>query len=223
MPGNRLKTHWPILTLIAVVLISTAWSAYHPREVDTWFFELIFGWIGFVILVVTYRWFRFSALSYLACAFFFIILSWGAKYTYEYVPWFNWLRDTFGLSRNHADRFGHFFQGFVPALLTRELIMRTSTLRGKWLASISIAMPLAYSAFYELLEMWWAETFYPGKGPEWLGHQGDPWDAQWDMTMALLGAMLAVLVFRKLHDYTIRQVVEVSDQAEASESVSRAT
>jgi putative membrane protein len=206
MCDGALKRHWPMLTLVAVVLVSSAWSAVSPREVDTWFFELIFGWIGFVLLVVTYRWFRFSALSYLACAFFFFVLSWGAKYTYEYVPWFNWLRDTFNLSRNHSDRFGHFFQGFVPALLTRELIMRTSTLRGKWLAAVSIAMPLAYSAFYELLEMWWAEAFYPGQGPQWLGHQGDPWDAQWDMTMALLGAMLAVLLFRKLHDAAIRRV-----------------
>ena len=207
MTRTHLNKHWPMWTFVVVVALSSLWSAIEPVDRATWFFELLFGWIGFVILVVTYPRFRFSSLAYLSCAFFFFVLAWGAKHTYAEVPWFNWLEETFNLSRNHADRFGHFFQGFVPAILVRELLLRTSKIgRGGWLTSISILVPLACSAFYELLEMWWVAAFYPTEGPDWLGHQNDPWDAQWDMTMALAGAMLAVFALAWLHRRSIRKV-----------------
>ncbi|HUV38273.1 MAG TPA: DUF2238 domain-containing protein [Planctomycetota bacterium] len=212
MTGTDARKHWPIWTLVVLAVVSTVWSAVHPREYDTWFFEIMLGVPGVVVLVVVYRRFRFSSLVYLVCAVHFVVLAVGAKYTYAEVPLFNWMRETLSLSRNHFDRVGHFLQGFTPALLCRELLLRTSRLgRGKWLSFICVAVPLAFSAFYELLETWWVLAFYPTSGPEWLGHQGDIWDAQWDMTMALLGAMLAVFVFGRLHDRTMRTVPAPSE------------
>jgi len=210
MLKEQARTHWPMWTLIIVTVVTTLWSMVGPHDWATWFFEFMCGWMGVALLVVTYRRFRFSSFAYLSCAFFVFVLSWGAKYTYADVPWFNWVRDTFELSRNHSDRFGHFFQGFVSAVLTREVIMRTTPLkRGKWLAAICIAMALAISALYELLEMLWVFVFYPTEGAYWLGHQGDMWDAHWDMTMALLGGMVVVFIFSRLHDRTIKQVTNV--------------
>ncbi|HUW56066.1 MAG TPA: DUF2238 domain-containing protein [Planctomycetota bacterium] len=212
-PGESTRTHAEtdrgLWTLVIVTVVATAWSAIMPHDYPTWFFEIMLGLPGVVLLVVIHRWFRFSSLVYVVCAVHFVVLAVGAKYTYAGEPLFNWLKEALDLSRNHFDRVGHFMQGVTPALLTRELLLRTSPLRrGKWLSFLCVAVPLALSGFYELLEMWWVAGFYPDKGPEWLGMQGDLWDAQWDMTMALAGAILAVLVFRKLHDVTMRRVTE---------------
>ena len=115
--------------------------------------------------------------------------------------------DLFGLERNPVDRIGHFFQGFVPAILLREwLIRRRSMPRGGTLFWLVTGCCLAFSASYELLEMWTVKLFYPDAGPEWLGTQGDVWDAQWDMTMALGGALLAQLLFGWLHDRSMQRV-----------------
>jgi len=207
---ERAREHWAIWTLIVVVVAATIWSTIAPHDYPTWFFEIMLGLPGVVVLVVIYGRFRFSSLIYLVASVHFVVLAVGAKYTYAEEPLFNWLRQAFELSRNHFDRVGHFMQGVTPALLARELLVRTSRLRpGKWLSFISVCVPLAISAFYELLEFWWVQAFYPERGPDWLGHQGDVWDAQWDMTMALLGATLAVAIFSRIHDRTIKQVTHV--------------
>ncbi len=205
--GDAPKSHRPLLALVAVVAVATAWSAWRPHDYATWFFELMIGFAGVAALLATYRRFRFSSLVYGAVAVHFTILAVGAKYTYADMPLFNQLRDAWRLSRNHFDRVGHFFQGFTPALLCRELLVRTSRIgRSRWVIVFCIAAPLAFSAFYEILEVWWVMLFYPTSGPEWLGMQGDPWDAQWDMTSALAGALVATFVFSWWHWRSMRKV-----------------
>lgn len=148
--------------------------------------------------------FRLSRLLYAVVAVHFVVLAAGAKYTYAEMPLGIWFRDTFHLSRNHFDRVGHFFQGFTAALVTREILVRWTALRrGRIAAFLSICAALAFSAFYELVEWRWVVAFYPDQGPQWLGMQGDPWDAQGDMFMALCGAVLAVGALSRLHDRSI--------------------
>ena len=197
--GNR-----GILFLLTVSAVATIWSGIRPYEYGIWFFELLFGFAGVAVLAATYRRFRFSSLVYVLVAVHFVILAVGAKYTYAEMPLFNWLRDAFGLSRNHYDRVGHLAQGFFPAIIAREIFLRkTRLVPGKMLSFITISVCLALSAFYEIIEWWWAAAFEAERGQEWLGMQGDVWDAQWDMFLALCGATLALVVLSRLHDRSI--------------------
>ena len=191
----------PIAILVAVSAAILAWSAIRPHSYDLWLFEIATGVIGVAVLVATYRWFRFSSLVYVLVGIHFAILAVAAKYTYGEMPLFNWLRDALGLARNHYDRVGHFAQGFVPAMIVREVLLRTTGLeRGKMLAFLVACVCLAVSAFWELLEWWMVVFFYPDSGPEWLGLQGDVWDPQWDMFMALTGAVTALVLLSRIHD-----------------------
>ena len=191
----------PIAILVAVSAAILAWSAIRPHSYDLWLFEIATGVIGVAVLVATYRWFRFSSLVYVLVGIHFAILAVAAKYTYGEMPLFNWLRDALGLARNHYDRVGHFAQGFVPAMIAREILLRTTGLeRGKMLAFLVACVCLAVSAFWELLEWWMVVVFYPDSGPEWLGLQGDVWDPQWDMFLALTGAVTALVLLSRLHD-----------------------
>jgi putative membrane protein len=193
--------------LLAVVALATAWSLVKPADYATWLFEIIPGGIGVVVLATISPRFRFSSLLYAVVAIHFVVLAAGAKYTYAEMPLFNWIRDSLQLSRNHFDRVGHLFQGITVALLAREiLVRRTGIGRGVILALLSVGMALAFSAFYELLEWRWVIWFYPDRGPQWLGMQGDPWDAQGDMFMALCGAVLVVAALSRLHDRSIRAI-----------------
>jgi len=207
MVDASLKKHWPLWTLLVVAAAATTWSAIAPHDYPTWFFEIMLGLQGVIVLAAIYRRFRFSSVIYVVCAVHYLVLAVGAKHTYALEPVFAWLKEALGLSRNHFDRVGHFMQGFTPALLTREILIRKSPLKpGKWLTFVSISVPLALSAFYELIEMWCVLAFCSEPGGEWLGHQGDVWDAQWDMTMALLGAVLALLLLSRLQDRTMKAV-----------------
>jgi putative membrane protein len=186
-------SHW---ILLAVALFATAWSAWNPIDYATWAFELVPGGIATAVLLwlaFTGR-FCFTSIVYVFAAMQFVILACGAKYSYAEMPLFNWLRDEFHLSRNYFDRVGHFFQGVSPALVVRELLVRRSNIRPRWAGFLGVSVALAFSACYELLEWRWVVAFYPDQGPEWLGMQGDPWDAQGDMLMALCGALVATLV-----------------------------
>jgi putative membrane protein len=209
MPENaQQRSRFGLTGLLIVAAVATAWSAWRPYDYGTWAFELALGFAGLAVLAATRRRFHMSGLAYALAAVHFVILAAGAKYTYAEMPLFNWLRDALGLARNHFDRVGHFMQGFVPAILAREVLLRTSPLRpGKWLSFLCVAVPLAFSAFYELLEWWMVALFYPSHGPYWLGMQGDPWDAQWDMLMALAGATLAIALLSRLHDRSMRRIV----------------
>jgi putative membrane protein len=198
----------PLVLLIGAVAAAIVWSVIHPVDFWTWVFELAIGFAGVIILAATYRRFQFSNLVYTLVAIHFVILAIGAKYTYAEMPLFNWLRDTFHLSRNYYDRVGHFAQGFVPAIICRELLLRTSPLRpGKWLAFLCVAVCLALSAFYELIEWWMVIFFYKKEGAAWLGMQGDVFDAQGDMFMALCGAITAIVLLSGLHNRSITQLL----------------
>ena len=153
----------------AIMVAAVVWSAIDPPDFGVWFFELVPGSIATGLLVLTFKRFRFSSLAYFLVCGQFLVLATGAKYTYSEVPLFDWLQDQLDLQRNHFDRFGHFVQGFVPAIIVRELLLRTSPLhRGKWLFVVVISVCVAFSACYEILEMSVVLLFYPDSGPEWL-------------------------------------------------------
>lgn len=159
--------------------------------------------IGAALLIATYRRFRFSNLAYVLIWVHAIILMMGGHWTYAEMPLFNWLRDVLDLQRNHYDRLGHLAQGFIPAIIVRELLLRTSPLRpGKWLSVLTVACCLAISAAYELVEGLTALLLEQG-ADQFLATQGDSWDTQWDMFMALIGSVSALLFLRRIHDHSI--------------------
>ena len=200
---NTPEIGWFVILCIA----ATIWSAIQPVDYATWFFELFIGAIGVAALVVTYPRFRFSQVVYALIAVHYIILACGAKYTYAEMPVFEWLKDVLNLSRNHFDRVGHFAQGLTPAIVVRELLTRQTDVAVPWICNaLAVSAALAFSAAYEILEWLWVILFYPEMGPEWLGMQGDPWDAQADMLMALLGAAAGIGLIGRLQDSQIRNL-----------------
>jgi len=183
------------IVLLVSAMAAGIWSGLWPKERFTWLMEVAPAIVGGAILVATYRRFQFTTVSYVLVWLFALILMVGGHWTYAEVPIGNWVRDAWGLSRNHFDRFGHFFQGVVPALLARELLVRTSPLRpGKWLFTVCVALSVAISAAYELFEWQYAVIFGGAQAESFLGSQGDPWDAQKDMFMALLGAAVSLIL-----------------------------
>jgi len=186
---------------LSVTGAAFVWSAIRPMDYGVWIFELSLGLAGVALLVATRRRYPFSGLAYGLAAIHFVILACGAKYTYAEMPLFNWLRDAFHLSRNHFDRVGHLAQGFIPAMFVREFLRRTGGLKpGALVGFLCVSVCLAFSAFYEILEWWIVPKFYPTSGPEWLGMQGDLWDAQEDMLMALIGSSVSILTLSSLHE-----------------------
>ena len=194
-----------IILLISLVVIFI-WSYIDCHDLFTWFLEGLPAVVGVAILLCVYHKFRFTNLSYVLIWIFSVILLIGAHYTYSRMPLFDWISEVFGLERNHYDRFGHFFQGVVPALLGRELLLRTSALKpSKWLYFIIICICLAVSAFYELLE-WLAVVVSGDKATAFLATQGDPWDPQKDMALCLVGAIIGLLALSKLHDKGLEKI-----------------
>ncbi|MEO1998269.1 MAG: DUF2238 domain-containing protein [Planctomycetaceae bacterium] len=207
---NDSEIRWLVIVCIAV----TIWSAIQPADYATWFFELFIGAGGVGLLLLTHARFRFSPVVYLIVGVHYIILACGAKYTYAEMPVFEWLKDVLHLSRNHFDRVGHFAQGVTPAIVVRELLIRETRLDTAWLRNaLAFAAALAFSAVYEILEWLWVILFYPTQGPEWLGMQGDPWDAQADMLMALLGALAGILLIGRIQDAQLRKRVSAAVDA----------
>lgn len=200
--------------LLAIVLAALAASAIAPFDRTVWWAEVMPVLIALPILVATAWRFPLTPLTYCLIAFFALILILGGAYTYARVPIGFWLQDAFGFARNPYDRIGHFFQGVTPAILGRELLLRTSPLRpGKWLFSLLVLACLGISASYELVE--WASAVFWGDGSAaFLGTQGDPWDAQWDMFMALIGATSALLLLDGLHDRQLVDVQKVPDETQ---------
>jgi len=187
-----------ILLGIVLACLVVSWFGAHVARI--WFAETVPVMIGALILVLTWHRFRLTSLLCWLIAIHSIILIVGAHYTYARVPIGDWLQDVLDLGRNPYDRIGHFAQGFVPAILTREILLRQSPLhRGKWLFFLVTCVCLAFSAFYEIVE-WQYAAWDGGSSAEFLGSQGDVWDAQWDMFTALLGALLALFLLRGVHD-----------------------
>ena len=186
--------------LLVAGLVVLAWSAVRPHDYFTWFMEVAPILIGVPILVATYRRFPLTPLLYRLIFVHAVILMVGGHYTYAEVPLGFWMQRAFGLARNHYDRIGHFAQGFVPAILAREILLRRGVVaRRGWLFFLATCVCLAFSAFYELVE-WWTAELTGSAATAFLGTQGDPWDTQWDMFLALLGALLSPLLLGRVHD-----------------------
>jgi putative membrane protein len=186
--------------LLAVVAIALVASGLHPYDRLTWFLEVLPVLIAAPLLIATYRVFPLTPLAYWLIAVHALVLILGGHYTYARVPPGFWIQDWFDFSRNHYDRFGHLMQGFGPAIIARELLLRTSPLvPGKWLFTIVLFTILGISATYEFTE-WWAALSSEEASAAFLGTQGDPWDTQWDMFLAGCGAIVAQFAFERLHD-----------------------
>lgn len=202
-----MKKNYIPLTCLSIVVLVMAWSMIQPYDWPTWVMETLPAWIGLPILIFTRKKFPLTNLLYVLIAVHMIILIVGGHYTYAKVPLFDWLRDILGTKRNSYDGVGHFAQGFVPAMIGRELLIRTSDLKqGKWMGVLIVLSCLGISAIYELLE-WTAAVSEGGAADEFLSTQGDPWDTQKDMLLAGIGAMTALLVLSRFHDRQLRKLI----------------
>jgi putative membrane protein len=198
------------LILLGLALVALVVSGIHPYDRLTWVLEVAPILIGVPILIATYRRFPLTPLLYRLMFLHALILMAGGHYTYARVPLGFWFRDLLGLARNHYDRLGHFAQGFVPAILVRELLLRKGVVRrGGWLFFLVTCVCLAFSAFYEFTE-WWSAVIGGEAATDFLGTQGDVWDTQWDMFLALIGALTAQLTLSRLHDRQIARLAPAS-------------
>ena len=195
-----------LLVLLAVGAVCLVISGIGANEPGTWVLEVFPIFIAVPLLIATARRFPLTPLVYWLIFFHAVILMVGGHYTYAKVPLGFWVQDALGLARNHYDRLGHFAQGFVPAMLAREVLLRRSPLvRGKWLDFLVFCVCLALSATYELIE-WLAAVLGGSAADAFLGTQGDVWDTQWDMFMAAVGAVSALLLLSRVQD---RQIAEL--------------
>ncbi|HEY0562521.1 MAG TPA: DUF2238 domain-containing protein [Methylophilus sp.] len=186
--------------LLGIGVLVFAWSAYQPRDTYTWLLEVMPVMVALPVLWFTYPTFPLTRLVYVLILLHVVILMVGGHYTYAEVPAFNWLRDYFDLTRNYYDRVGHFAQGFVPAMIAREILMRKQVVKpGAWLFFVVCCICLSISAFYELIE-WWVALLSAQAADAFLGTQGDVWDTQWDMLIALIGAISAQVFLANWHD-----------------------
>ena len=188
------------LILLGLTVVALVASGIGPYDRATWYLEVAPVVIGAALLIATHRRFPLTPLLYRLIFLHALVLILGGHYTYARVPVGFWVQDLLDLARNHYDRFAHFVQGFVPAVLAREILLRRSPLRpGGWLFFLVVCVCLAFSATYELAE-WLAAVIGGSAADEFLGTQGDVWDTQWDMFMALLGALAAQLTLARVHD-----------------------
>jgi putative membrane protein len=186
--------------LLGIFVVALCWSAIRPHDYFTWWLEVFPALIGIVIVLATYRRFPLTPLLLTLLVVHAIILMAGGHYTYAEVPLGFWMERAFGFSRNNYDRIGHFAQGFVPAIVAREILIRRDVVRKRgWLFVIVVAICLAISALYELLE-WQVAVHTGSKGDAFLGTQGDIWDTQEDMATALIGAITGALFLAPWHD-----------------------
>lgn len=201
---NHRKIH---VILLLIVLIIFVWSVIKPVSYLDWLAEVSPAVVAIIIVVAIYNKFRFTTFSYFIIALLSILTFIGGHYTYSEVPLFNWIKEEFHLKRNDYDRFGHFLKGLMAIVIREILIRKTPLVKGAWLTGISISILLAIAALYEIIE--WLSTKI-SKGSEgakdFVGMQGDRWDAQWDMLWAFLGTILALLLFTKLHDKLLKKL-----------------
>ncbi len=197
---NGRKVVW--LTLFFAVLI---WSAIAPKDYFTWFLEVAPALIGLIVLIATYSKFPLSKLTYGLILLHCIVLMIGGHYTYAEVPLFDTFSEWFGWSRNHYDKLGHFIQGFVPAAIAREILLRLKVVKNeRWLVLFVLSFCLAFSALYELIE-WWAALAVGEDAEAFLGTQGYIWDTQSDMLLALIGSAVFLIFFRKWQNSSIKK------------------
>jgi len=194
----------PLLAAITC-LAAAIWSLLGANDLGVWAFEVLPLGLGILLVGIFRARLPLSRLAHSMLAIGFIMQCVGGRYTFSAVPLPDGFVEGLGLTRNPIDRVGHVLQGFISAVFLREVVLRRTPLHtGWWLAALITGTCLGFSAFYELAEAWMVIAFYPDAGPEWLGTQGDPWDAQWDMTMALVGAILAQLTLGAAQDRELR-------------------
>ena len=198
-----MKYLWVIIFFTVLI-----WSGINPKDYFTWFLEVLPALIGIIILAVTYNKFRLTKLAYSLILIHCIILMVGGHYTYAEVPLFDWIKNHFDLARNNYDKIGHLAQGFIPAIIAREILIRKKIVNGsKWLSFIVVSICLAVSALYELIEWWVAEL--TGESAEaFLGTQGYAWDTQSDMALALIGAIFSLVALSKIHNEQLEKMTD---------------
>lgn len=196
MQNNKVAISIWIIIFMAVII----WSGIGPKDRVTWMLEVVPAIIGFVAMAITYKRFPLTPLLYGLILIHSIILIVGGHYTYAEVPLFDDMKQWFGWERNNYDKLGHFVQGFVPAMIARELMIRLNVFNSaKWRTFFIISFCLGFSAFYELIE-WWVALLSDQAAESFLGTQGYVWDTQSDMGWCLLGAIIALLTLSKWHD-----------------------
>jgi len=197
-----MKYLWLILFFAGLL-----WSGMNPKDQFTWFLEVVPALIGFVLIVGTYKKFPLTPLLYTLILIHMIILMVGGHYTYAEVPLFDTIKELLGQSRNNFDKIGHFMQGFEPAILAREILIRKEVVNASkgWLNYIVLSIVLAFSAFYELIE-WWVALATGDNAEAFLGTQGYVWDTQSDMMFALIGGITALLLLSKQHDKQLSKI-----------------
>jgi putative membrane protein len=198
------STRWHIALLLTFLLI-LVWSGFRPLDRFIWFLEVFPAIVGATVLLVLYPRVKLTMLVYCLIWLHALVLMLGGHWTYAEMPLFNWLRDEFGLARNYYDRLGHVVQGAVPAIIAREILLRNAVVNGKgWLFFLVTCICLAVSAFYELVE-WWVAVGSGTAADAFLATQGDVWDTQWDMFLALCGAIASQLLLMGVHDRQLRR------------------
>jgi len=207
VPATARETN-EALALLALTAVALIVSGIGPRDRGTWLLEVAPVVIAAPLLYFTWRPFRLTPLAYRLIFLHGLVLMLGGHYTYAHVPLGFWLQELFDLARNPYDRIGHLAQGFIPAIVAREILLRATPLRpGKMLFFLVLCVCLAISAFYEMIE-WWAAVLFGEGAHEFLGTQGDEWDTQWDMFLALVGAAAAQLLLARVHDRQLGRLVE---------------
>lgn len=202
------KSNLSLVVWLAVFMSVFVWSAIHPKDTLTWSLEVAPSIIGVTLMAFTYNSFRLTPILYLLILIHMIILMVGGHYTYAEVPLFDTIGNYFGHDRNNFDKLGHFAQGFVPAMIAREILIRKNAVNGKgWLVLFILSVTLGFSAFYELIE-WWVALLSGEDAEAFLGTQGYIWDTQSDMGWALLGAITTLLLLSREHD---RQLAKLED------------
>ena len=192
------------LILLLLTIVAIVFSYLGAKETFTWWLEALPVFVGIVALII-FRKFQFTNLVYIVIFIHFLVLLLGAHYTYAEVPGFEWMNKLLGGTRNNYDKIGHFIQGFSPALIAREILIRKQVLQKKsWLFFLVICVVLAISAFYELIE-WWVSLFSGESGDSFLGTQGYIWDTQTDIFTAMIGGLVALILISKIHDKKIAE------------------
>jgi putative membrane protein len=201
--GGSRKIHLFLLLVVTAVFI---WSAIKPASYLTWLLEVSPAVAGLIIVIAMYNKFRFTTLSYVIIAILAISMFIGGHYIYSKVPLFDWIKDTYDLKRNHYDRFGHLLKGLFAIVLREILLRKTPLTKGPWLFTIVISISLAIAALYEIIE-WLVSKISKGgeASKDFLGIQGDIWDTQWDMLCCLIGSIVALLIFSKLHNRLLKK------------------
>jgi len=196
--------HWH-LALLGTFLVILVWSGIKPADRFVWFLEVFPAIVGAVVLLAVYPRVKLTMVVYCLIWLHTLVLMLGGHWTYAEMPVFNWLRDEFGLARNYYDRLGHVMQGAVPALIAREILLRNAVVNGRrWLFFLVTCICLSISALYEFAE-WWIAVGSGTAADAFLATQGDIWDTQWDMFMALCGAIASQLLLERTHDRQLRQ------------------